>query len=233
MIISVMKSWRFLLRVVSYFLKGDFVIGSIELTRKLPSWMIRLNKATILCTENYIFPEVANPEIQTRIADRSDIDEISRISRVSSSRINQMMDQGAVCFISSVGNNPPAGVSWSVNGSCYVRGLAFRHDVGPNGYYSVGSVTLPEARGQGLYLKAQCDKIRYEMAAGGNKFYGTIEFSNTYSYSLRIRQGYHPILAIFYLKILFLKICFVKNLSTSKSEMRFVIREPRGEVTII
>lgn len=229
----VKKLWRFGSRLFNHLRKRDFAIALYELAREFPNWLISFNKATILCAETHTFPEVWDPGIHTRIADSSDIDDISRISGVSSSHVRQMMDQGAVCFISSIGNNPPVGVTWSANGSCYVRGLAFRHDVGPHGYYGYGTVTLPEVRGRGVYLKAKCDKVKYQTAAGGKKFYATIEFTNTYSYFLQQRQGYYPILAITYIKLLCLRTCVVKDLSTGKAGIRFVIREPRSGVTII
>ena len=144
-----------------------------------------------------------------------------------------MMDRGAVCFISSIGNDRPAGVTWSANGACYVRGLAFYHDVGPNGYYGYGTVTLPEVRGRGLYMKAKCDKVKYQTAAGAERFYATIEFTNTYSYSLQIKQGYYPVLYLTYLKLFCVKMCLVKDAATGKCRLQARVAEPRGKVVII
>ncbi|MCP4706402.1 MAG: hypothetical protein GY865_17525 [candidate division Zixibacteria bacterium] len=201
--------------------------------QKLPNWLFCFNKATILCTKNFIFPEKFNPDVKVTIASYSDIDEINRISGVQSIHIKEMMDSGAKCFMASIKDEPPSSVTWSANRKTYVRGLAFLHDIGTNGYYSFGSITLPNARGKGIYLKAKCEKIKYEMSKGAEKFYGTIEFTNTYSYSLQEKLGYQPTIKLTYVKMLFMKICIVKDISTGKFSIRIIVREPKGNIIII
>lgn len=220
-------------KIIKYFLKGEFTLGLYYLSIELPNWFFRFNKATIICTDNFIFPEKTNPDIKVKIANYSDIDDINRISGVDHNHIKQMMDSGAKCFIASIKDNPPSGVTWSANGTTYVKGLAFKHNVGKNGYYDFGTVTLPEARRKGIYLKAKSEKIKYQIANGGNKFYGTIEFKNTYSYSIQEKLGSQPIIYLTYFKIFFLKVCIVKNLEENSLQVRFIIREPKGDIIII
>lgn len=227
------KIQTFILKIIKHFLRGEFALGLHALSIRLPNWLFRFNKATILCTENFIFPEKTNPDVKVKIADYSDIDDINRISGVDNIHIKQMMDSGAKCFMASVINNPPSGVTWSANGTTYVKGLAFKHNVGYNGYYSYGTVTLPEARRKGIYLKAESEKIKYEIANGGSKFYGLIEFTNTYSYSIQEKLGYLPIIYITFIEIFGLKTCVVKDISTNKSSLRIFVQEPKGNITII
>lgn len=225
--------FKFIKRIIGHLLKGQYSEGLHLIICHLPVWLIVYDKAHIMHTKAFRFPEKLNSEIHVKIADESDVDDIVRISGVQDEHILSMMKAGSVCFISHTDGNPPACVSLSCNGCTFVRGMGFYYDLGLDGYYSYGSVTVPEARGKGHYLRVESEKIKYELKKGAKRFFGLITFDNKYSYSLQERLGYHPILETTYLKLLFLKICKIKDLSTHKTTIRVFIKEPDDNVLVI
>ena len=219
--------------IFNHLVTGKFALALNAFARRCPAWLFRFNKAAIMFTETFRFPEKLNPAVKVKIANESDVDDIIRITGVKAEHILNMMKAGAVCFISQIDNEPPACVSWSANGRTFVRGMGFFYDLGPDGYYSYGTVTAPEARGKGHYLCVESEKIKYELERGAKRFYGLIEFTNTYSYSLQEKLGYHPILDITYLKLLGLKYCRIKDLIAGKRSHRLFVRIPENDTIVI
>lgn len=228
-----MKLIKFLKIIAMHFIKGRYDLMFYDISFNSPRWLFRFNKASIMYTENFLFPEKINNDVRVKIADESDIDDIVRISGVSAEHVRAMMKAGGVCFMSHIDGNPPVCVSWSANGRTFVRGMGFYYDLGPDGYYSYGTITLPEARGKGHYLAVESEKIRYELKKGAKRFYGLIEFTNTYSYALQERLGYRPILAITYFKLLPLEFCLVKDLVTGRRSRKIFIKPPNDDILII
>lgn len=230
---AILKLLNFIRRIIGYFLRGKFALGLYTVARELPDWLVGYNKATVMYTNSFKFPADLNPVVKVRMAAAADIDDIVRISGVSEENVLYLLHSGAVCFLASVRDDPPAAVSWSASGHCYVRGMGFEYDYGKDGYYSFWSFTLPNARGKDLYLSLQTEKVKYELAKDAKKLYGLVEFTNEYSYSLRERLGYRPILKVNYLKILFVRFCSVRNVSTGKLSLTCFVREPKDDLIVI
>jgi hypothetical protein len=184
-------------------------------------------------TDSFKFPKKLNPEVKVWKATAEDIGDVMQISGIDINTLLNLLHSGAECFLGSIGDGPPAAVTWSASGRCYIKGMGLEYDFGTDGYYSFWSFTAPWARHKGLYLALQSKKVEYEMSRGGNKFYGLIEFNNYYSYSLRERLGYRPLLKVSYLKLFNLKISLIRNLQTKKTTIRLFLKEPKGRIIII
>jgi L-amino acid N-acyltransferase YncA len=215
--------------------KGEFSLGLFKLAAIFPEWSYKFNKAFIL--ENKIssmqVPKQLNESVHVRIATNQDIETIVRISKWNSDRIANLMNSGAVCFLSSVDGHPPGSLTWVAFGECYVRGMAYQRNFPEHSMYGVSSITLPEFRRQGLYLQMNKSITEYANEFGMDTYVVLVEFTNTYSLSLFKKLGFTIVYEIIFIKLLFLRISVRKELATNKLSFKVLVREPRGKVTII
>lgn len=228
-----MRLIKFFKNVISHILKGKTAYAMIAVAEQCPSWLVKFNKGWLMFTDTFIFPEMDEQNIKIKIAGEDDIEDIIRISGLLREYIENLMKNGAICFLAYYKDAPPVSLSWSISGRVFVRGMGFLHDYGEDGFYSFGSVTLPEARGKGLYRNLQAYKAKFETDIGAKKFYVMVEFTNTYSRSLREKLGYRTIINITFLKIFFFRLCRVKHVGDKKTSLRFFIKEPAGDSIII
>lgn len=228
-----MKLFRFFGQLLRDISRGQFARAFFTFAMKLPGWLLSFNKAWIMSTEEFQFPEKQNPDVEVRSANKSDVADISRVGLMSRERVLELMDQGAECFIASLPEYGPLAVTWSAHGRVYVRGMGFEYDYGPHGYYTFFSMTSPEARGKGLYLRLQTVKVKHEISNGAQKFYGLVEFSNEYSRGLREKLGYTTVLWVTYIRLLGVRICRVKAAPGGESGWQIRLREPVGDVVIV
>ncbi|HUV30015.1 MAG TPA: hypothetical protein VMY05_02825 [Acidobacteriota bacterium] len=228
-----MKPIRFLGRILRLFARGEFSLGLHTLAGELPAWLFRFNRAWIVRTVSFELSEKYSPEVKVHTATLSDIDDIDRIGNLTRDQVESLLKAGAVCFLSSLGDDPPVAVVWGAWGRCYVRGMGFDYDFGPAGYYMFGAYTVPEARGKGIYMPALAASIRYAHDHQATAFFGLLEFTNNHSFSIHTKLGLSPFLYITYAKILFVRFSHVKNLAEGKSSLKVSIRVPRNNVTIV
>lgn len=228
-----MKAIRSIKSILSLFLKRQFSRGLHALAGELPDWLFQFNKAWIIYTESFRFPRNLNPEVHVHIADESDIDDISRVSRRSKEHIRSLMRSGATCFVGNLTGARPSAVTWGVCGRCYIRGMGFEYDFGPQGCYCFFGSTLPEARGKGIFLCLAVAREEFELDHGVKCFYALVEFTNEYAHNMLQKLGYRPVLGVIFVSILGVKVCHVRDLTTGKSSLQVRLRQPRGKVTII
>ena len=137
------------------------------------------------------------------------------------------MNTGATCFLGSIGNAPPASIVWSISGYCYIRGMGFEYDFGPDGSYAFWALTLPEARQRGLFTALLMENDRYGLKQGYKRKYVVIEFDNKLAYDIQIKAGYKPILVNYYIKIFSLKFIYIIDLRAGNSSFKvFMISPP-------
>ena len=227
------RLFKFLGTIFSFILKREISLALCNIATKMPDWLFRYNKAYIMYTETFKFPEVKNPNIRVRIASEDDLDVIIRISGLDKEKILYMLNSGITCFLASDSENPPASITWSASGKCFIRGMAFKYDFGDDGTYGFWSITLPEARGKGLHYALMAEKSRYDGKRGRVKAYGLIEAINNLSYDMRIRTGFMPLLLVYYMKLFFIKVSYVKNQVENKRELKIFIKEPIDDAVFI
>lgn len=226
---------QYILKIFNHFLKGEFSIGLYHISRKFPNWLFRFNKAIILKNQilSMKLPEQLNPSVKVRIATDKDIDRIAIISNWEKARVQNLMDRGSKCFLSSIDNNPPGALTWLAFGNCYIKGMGFKYNFPQKTAYGVFSLTLPEYRRKGLYLHMNKAIVDYAIKHDVETYYVLVEFTNHYSLNLRNKLGFQPIINVTNIKIFFLKICIVKNLENNKFQVRFFVNEPKGDITVI
>jgi len=224
---------RFIGKLINHFSEGEIALGIHTISKIFAPWFFKFNKATLLYTENFRFPQDLNPGIKVRIADYSDIDEINRISGVASDHIKQMMAAGAVCFMGSVMNGRYSSVAWATFGRSYIRGIGYRSDFGDDSHYTFGLFTLPEARKKGLNSALLSASIKYAIQKDIRKFYSIVEFTNNYALNFHLKYGYEPIGYITYFKLLFLRITIRRDIKKNKTSRVILLREPRSDIIII
>ena len=181
-------------RMFGHLFRGRVSLALLTLARELPGWLFRYNKAWRVYygegwtkeKEEAQFGEGESPLARVRAATTSDVDDMIRVCRIDKERILYLLGSGATCFLGSVGNDPPSSANWCAHGRCFVRGLGFEHDFGPDGSYGFWSFTLPEARGKGLHSAILVEKTRMEGERGFKKFYGIIELDNQKRYLKRV-----------------------------------------------
>lgn len=223
----------FLGRVADRFHQGKYALGFHLLVGELPDWLIGFNKALLLKTDAPQIPHGGNPSVRVRIATEADVDVIARVGGLSHKQAAQMMVSGAICFLASMGDSSPLAYTWSAYGRCYIRGIAFAYDFSHDLEYSYFNRTKPEARRKGLFQSLKAASIEYAEKEGFRTFSALVEFTNQYSLSLHEKMGYKPFLEITFLKVLFVKVCHVRDLTTGKSSLQVRLRQPRSKVTII
>jgi len=224
---------KYFTQILIHLQRGEFALSIYILTKPFPNWLFRFNKATILYTEDLIFPKKINPEIKIVKANYSDIDKIYQLSNIDKNRAKIMMDSGAKCYMASIKNEPCSSLGWAVNRKCFIRGIGFNTDFGNNGHYTFGLYTLPAARKQGLNTAVFSASAADAHTKRIDKFYSIVEFTNHYALAFHDKFGYEPVSMVTYIKILFLKICIRKNLLDKKSSRHIFIREPKGNNTVV
>lgn len=227
------KLFKFIAKIFSFLLKGELSSALYNIALVTPNWFFRFNKAFIMYTEVFKFPDIKNRNIKVKIASESDLDDIIRISELDQEKILYMLKSGITCFLASDGENHPASITWSATGKCFIRGMALAYDFGNDGTYGFWSVTLPEARGKGLHYALMAEKSRYDGKRGRVKAYGLIEAINQLSYDMRIKTGFKPLLLVYYLKLFFIKVSYVKNLVDNKRRFKIFVKEPIGDAVVI
>ena len=228
-----MKTINFIKKLSDDILYLRFSSALNKLSRMCPNWLFRYNKAWLMYTDRDKFPANTNEHITIKIADKSDIDDIIRISGIQKQKIEYLLDSGVTCFLASLDNQPPAAITWNLVGKCYIRGLGFIHDFGPDGAYGFWSMTLPEARGLGLHAALMAAKAKYAIAHGAPHLYGIIEFDNNLSFAIRVRMGYKIVYEIYYLKLFFLKFSRLKNIPENRATFRIFIKGSYEDTLII
>jgi len=203
------------------------------ISRKFAPWLFKFNRAPLLYTENFRFPQDRNPEITVNIADYSAIYEINRISGVRSDVIKQMMDSGAVCFMGSIMNGRYLSVAWAAFGKSYIREISYRSDFGIDSHYTFGLSTLPETRQKGLNGVLLSASIKYAIQKDSMKFYSIVEHTNSYALNFHLKYGYEPIEHITYFKLLFLGITITQDIKKNKTSRAILLRGPKGDIIII
>ncbi len=220
---------------------GRVSLALVTLARELPGWLFRYNKAWLFCygegwtrdKEASQFGEGENPLARVRMATTSDVEDVMRVCRINRERILYLLNSGATCFLCSEGDAPPSSANWCAHGRCYVRGLGFEHDFGPDGSYGFWSFTLPEARGRGLHSAILVETTRIERERGFKRFYGMIELDNERRYRKRLQMGYVPMMAVTFVKLFGIRISLVKQAETGRTRIKIFLREPRQRATII
>ncbi|MCK4460662.1 MAG: GNAT family N-acetyltransferase [candidate division Zixibacteria bacterium] len=223
----------FLGRVADRFRQGKYAYGFHLLAGELPDWLIAFNKALLLKTDSPHVTQSRNSSVRVRIAADADVDAIARMGGLSHNQTAQMMVSGAICFLAVMGDSSPLAYTWSAYGRCYIRGIAFEYDFSDDIEYSYFNRTKPEARRKGLFQSLKAASIEYAAKKGIRSFSALVEFTNQYSLSLHEKMGYEPFLEITFLKVLFVKVCHIRDLTTGKSSLQLRLRQPRGKVTII
>ncbi|MEW6411014.1 MAG: GNAT family N-acetyltransferase [Candidatus Zixiibacteriota bacterium] len=227
------KLWRFGKTVAGHVLNGEFALGVHAISGVLPRWLLRFNKGTLLYTGHFEFSGRLNPDIRTKLADSSDIDEINRISGVRKDHIRQMMASGAVCYMGRLEDGSFSSIAWSAFNKCFVRGLGYARDFGPTGHYTFGLYTLPETRKKGLNMALFSESVKHANAKGFSDLFSIVEFTNRYALNFHLKCGYRPLSQITYLKIFCLRLTADYDILAGKSSLKLFLREPRGDVTVI
>ncbi|UCF79677.1 MAG: hypothetical protein JSW03_05405, partial [Candidatus Eiseniibacteriota bacterium] len=228
-----LKPFRFLGHVFARLLKGQFYMAVYTLGQVLPNWLLCCNKAWLMCTESFRFPEREYPLVRIWLANESDVDDIVRVSGVSRKRVLYLLESGARCYLASAGDAPPSSINWCINGHCFIRGMGFEHDFEQDSVYGFWSLTLPEFQKRGLHFALLAERTRIERARGIRRFYGIVESHNELSFNMRTRLGFVPVATISFLRVLCLRICVVRDAQTRESSVRIFVREPRGDVVMI
>jgi len=229
------KLLKFIGNIFSFILKGEIALAIHDIALRTPNWLFHFNKAIILKNQilSMKIPEQLNPSVNVRIATDKDIDRVAIISNWEKTRVQNLMDRGSKCFLSSINHNPPGALTWLAFGNCYIKGMGFKYNFPQKTAYGVFSLTLPEYRRKGLYLHMNKAIVDYAIKHDVETYYVLVEFTNHYSLNLRNKLGFQPIINVTYIKILLLKICIVKNLEDNKLKVRLIVREPKGDITII
>lgn len=233
---SFLKKLLFYLRLlIEHLIHRRYHHFLYEISLKLPNWLFMYNKATILIApaSKLEIPGELKKDIKVRTANYNDIHHISRISGWELGRIKTLLDHKGVCFLASLCDSKPSSLTWLAFGKCYVRGVGFKFEVPPNDIYGVGTFTLPEFRGKGLYLGLNRAIINYAFQRDIDNYHIIIELTNEYSLRLRKKMGFRITGHIKYFKFLFIRICRIKYIEREKPETRIFLREPKKEVVII
>ncbi len=217
--------------------KHEFKTGKLSIilngfARRFPHWVIRFNKARLLRSQMLDFEKKPRENIRVTIANKSHIDDISRISGMSEKRLEKLLDSGLTCFLASIDNNPPASVAWNAFGKCFIRGMGLEYDFGKNAY-GFWSATSPESRGLGLHYALMVAKATYAKERGASYLYSMIEFDNELSYNIRMRTGYEPIADIYYFKIFCMNFMWMKDLQTGRSSFKGFYGQVRKDCKLI
>ncbi|MCP4580784.1 MAG: hypothetical protein GY839_04155 [candidate division Zixibacteria bacterium] len=228
-----MRILRFFITIVIHLINGRISYALSEIAKRAPYWLFRYHKAHLMYTDSYRFSSNINPEARIRIADKTDIDDIIRISGLDQEKVFSLLDSGAFCFLASLGDSPPSSISWNASGLCFIRGMGFEYDFGSNGSYGFWAVTLPGARGKGLHNALIAAKARYFIEHGAEKFFSIIEFDNILSYDIRVKAGQQPLLIIYHARIFNKGITYTINLINKNRTLKFVSLKPIGEAIII
>jgi len=202
------------------------------IARRFPHWIVRYNKARLLRSQMLDFEKRPRPEIKITIADKSHIDDISRVSEISRKRLEKLLDSGLTCFLAGIGDDPPASVAWNAFGKCFIRGMGLQYDFGKDAY-GFWSATLPESRGLGLHYALMVAKAAYAKERGARYLYSMIEFDNELSYNIRMKTGYVPIADMYYFKIFNINFLWIKDLVTGRTEFKGFYGQARKGYKII
>ena len=144
-----------------------------------------------------------------------------------------MMNSGAKCYMASIKNEPCSSLGWAANRKCFIKKIWYNTDFGNNGHYTFGLYTPSTARKQGLNTAVFSASAADAHKKGIKKFYSIVEFTNHYALAFHDKFGYEPVSLVTYVKILYLKICIIKDLLDKKFSLRIFVREPKGNKTII
>lgn len=222
-------------KIIKLFLKGEFSLGFYYISIRFPRWFFRFNKAIIL--DNKIssmkVPEHLNRSVKVEIATLKDVEDISKVSGWECDRIEILLNSGAICFLASLDDYPPAALTWLAFGTCYIKGMGYEYNLPNNSAYGVFSITLPEYRRKGLYLQMNNSIVEYANKHNIDTYVVLVEFTNAYSLNLRNQLGFIRKLEISYIKILFLKISIQKDLLTNKLSFNVFVSDPKKDITII
>jgi hypothetical protein len=85
-----------------------------------------------------------------RFAERDELPECSRMVGLNVEEFYRRYDYGDRCYAIFDGNRP-VNINWIHAGSCYVRGMGFKHSADEKEYYIYGIMTDQSQRGKGLY----------------------------------------------------------------------------------
>ena len=228
-----MKLRRFLKDIFDNLRKRQYSYVTNSIAKKCPDWLLKYNKASLMYTDTFSFPKSNQNGIIVKAADKSDIDDIIRISGLAKVKAIGLLDEGATCYLASRHGNKPESISWETHGKCYIRGLGFKYDFQKDGTYTFWSVTSPEARSQGLHNALITYRAQQAFDQGLHKFYCFIEFDNKISSDIRVRTGYQAIAEIVYLRFLFFNTTITKDILTGKRSFVFFLFRNTKDFMII
>ncbi len=228
-----MKFVRFVKTVLGYLSRGEFSRALLHVAFATPKSLFRYNQARILRADSIGPSESTDSIVSVKTVGYADIPAITDINGMTHGAVKRWFDNGAECYAAFVEGEGMRAVTWVASGRCYIRGVGFEYDFGPNGKYLFGVYTHPQARGRGLFRVLQSAIYEDGQRQGGTFLHALVEFTNEKSYAVHQKAGYRDFIALIHLRMLFLTISYYRNLETNKRHFKLFLKEPEGRIVII
>lgn len=220
------KAIRFLGHIASQLLRGEFSRALHEIALRSPRWLFRYNVGYALVADEIKAPLRVPRKVKVWTATHDDIDDIVRINDMEPETVRRYLDSGAVAFLASYNGERAGAVLFRASGRCFVEGMSWEHDFGPDGSYCFGVYTAPEARNKGLQSALVAAQARYERQLGTQQFWRLLEFTNDLAYDIAYHLGYRPMMTIYHVRLGRLRIAILKSIRSGRTALQMYTSLP-------
>ena len=224
-------------KAVQYLLHGQFGPLLAGLQRRLPPFLFRYSRGDLFelhCPSTLQPPQnaacfPADYDLSEFYSEHIEI--CAALSGLPSHELRRRFENGDRC-IGVVQSDQPVNVNWLHYGSCYVRGLGLRIDLGTNDCYLYGVVTATEHRGKGLYRQSQLKLIQLLQSGGLNRIVQLVEKGNEVPLKTLPKLGYQLLWSIRHLTIMGVQRTIILDTQGRVISRQYHLRQPADVVCI-
>jgi len=188
-----------------------------EISHRLPNWLFKFHKGTIYSTKT---PKLIIRENHKFIIDqvqKCHIKELSDFSGFPADWINARLNAGDIgIFSREIESQKIKTNQWAHIGNAYIQQFNVKLNISENAAYFYWAYSVPEVRITGIFNTAFQKMIDLLHEKNVIEFYGIVEFWNKNAHRFHHRLKFTELASVLYLKILFLRITFHKDISSRK-----------------